>query len=237
MMYTKRNRPLLTAASLLLVLAALLALAPAAQAASSDRSGYRIRQEYIDELLCHYFIYTPEDQRTMSENVLLHAIGPSFCLMLDDGVFYNQSTGGDICIRLYRSLDEASAEKTEAFVNWLAQNERSDRPWQLGWYRFDGGDWPTYYVYQIEGWSQDCSYLDLVTKNSWRNANGERLEIWFEGEGNVIEQSWSKIRDLDGCSTAFWTPVKDFREGATFGFRFIDRNGRTSYKYCEKSVP
>lgn len=237
MTYTKQNRPLLTSVSLLLVLAALLALVPTARAASNDYSGYRIRQDYFDELLCHYYIYTPEDQRTMSENVLLHAIGPSFCLMLDDGVFHNQNTGDDVCIKLCRSLDEPSLEKTEAFVSWLAQNERNNCPWQIGWYRIDGSDLPTYFVYQIEGWSQDCSYLDLVTRNSWQNANGEGLEIWFEGEGNIIEQSWSKIRDLDGCSTAIWTPVKDFRSGATFGFRFIDRDGWTTYKYCEKSLP
>lgn len=224
---TGRTLALLLAAVLLLLMIPPLRLSARAEDGDSEDAFrvYHWTSADEDQPAEYYRVYQGDDISGV----------PTFFSTPRD-VYENPNADQEIRIRFFRYYDSATEEQAAAFARYLlAQSKAVYR--YAGWYWFQEADYnyPSYYVYCIEGWDLSNPSLDLETlfaSGPWENENGVALSIHFIDYGNVIADEWGWITGDLGCSTAVYIE-RNGRRGVTLGFAFTNsETGRALRRYC-----
>ncbi|MCR5136348.1 MAG: hypothetical protein K6C12_04550 [Oscillospiraceae bacterium] len=205
--------------SLLFALLMLLAVIPAAFA--DEKFGdYQIYSTSYEDIKM-YSVYTPEQLRKYSTNVLHHAIAPTFVTDATD-VYSNMYSGNDIRITFYRSMEILSSDQAQVFSEYLLTKTHARHAYS-GWFSLThgsgSGSYTDYCAYMIEGWDTGMS-TDLLTRDLFFNGSGIQLWIYNLGQGNIISSRWDWIRNEQNCSIAIWLNVAQPQGGMTVGMMF-----------------
>ena len=197
--------------SLVCLLGILISLFAMLMPAKADAANYKVKQWKDGDLYC-YTVYT---------GALPKNYGPTFA-RTDAENYYSRDR--KIRIALYTPWEDPTDAQADAFYKYLLS--QTSKKAQAGWYGITySGSYTTRYVYKIEGWNQDDPLNSLLSAGPFQNSMGYTLELVNIGHGDQVRDKWRYLRDTLQCTTAVYFGVKNPRDGATVGFRFIDENG------------